>query len=63
MVGSIFAVIAFVAAGLALSAWSIRIRGRRFHPANPSDAGKGVPPLMPEIDTEERNLKLRSDRP
>jgi hypothetical protein len=56
MIGSIAAVVAFIAAGLALSAWSIRIRGRRLHHhGDPLDAGNEVPPLISDLGTEGGN--------
>jgi hypothetical protein len=62
MIGSILAVVAFITAGLALSAWSIRIRGARSHRGAASDAAKEPPPLMSDFGNERRSRKMGSGR-
>jgi hypothetical protein len=55
MIGSILAMVAVVAAGLAFSAWNLRTRGRRLHGGHRLEMDAEAPPLMPDLGAEGGN--------
>jgi hypothetical protein len=55
MIGSIAAVVVFIAAGLAFSAWSIRARGRRLRHDHELHGDIEPPPLMSDLGAEGGN--------
>ncbi len=52
MIGSILAMVAVVAAGLAFSAWNLRTRGRRLHDGHRLEMEMDSAPLVSDLGAD-----------